>query len=359
MSNNQNFVQAQGEIGQQASVAPVNTGGRQKRDDIQNLPAGLNAGVLYAIIDLGTHEWEYKGNKSMKRLIYIGFEHPQLQQLFYVDDTEKRSTSSRKECSFVISDNSFLYQLITTIKGPMTVAQAKNVPLISLLGATVAVHIENKPGTKDPNKIYDKVKGVMAANNLQMPPNFNPTTPQQFFIIDTDPSGKVIGNHFLTSNFGKLPEYFRERILSSFEGKTHALNGGKFADKIKEDNTSGKQSSAPQQQAIPQAPLGANEVKLPDGRVLTWLSKEYTLEQLSGNGWSIPDMINSGYAKLKTNTPPPPAPKAVPPAPQQSNIPQPPSQTQGQSVQQVSQAPVQQGGSNDVIEGEDDDDLPF
>jgi hypothetical protein len=87
----------------------------QKREDIQILDVGPNPGILYQMVDLGTHYNQTFDKRS--RLLKLVFEFPLLKQLFKVDDTVPRPTVVSQEYTFMLGENSNLKKVIDGAEG--------------------------------------------------------------------------------------------------------------------------------------------------------------------------------------------------------------------------------------------------
>jgi hypothetical protein len=344
-----NTVAPQGEIQGQMVVDDNNS---VKRSDIQNLIHGLNPGVLYAVVDLGTHMEAFQGQApTPTRKIFIGFEHPQLKQLFYEDDTVPRSTVSSIEGSMSLGDKSKLKALINAASGKaLTYDEAKAYNLSHLLGQKFNVNIEITPGKKDPTAFYNKVTGVFSGNGMALPVPFEPEMKYLYFFIDKDKNGNTIGNNFMTSNYANLPNFLRKKILSSKEGMEYAQRGGKFAENPKVEK--GQQAQPQQPQQPQQAVAQQNSVP-----AITMLVNDFTLEQYLGSGWTIESLVQHGKARLNTPAPAPQmqqAPPSGPPAPQQMGAN--PAQVPQQGFAQQSVPPAVNGGN---FLDDNPDDMPF
>lgn len=249
--NNQNsqFVAPTGTI-QGSFTPPPSTNTREKRNDIRNLPAGLNVGTIYAFVDLGTHSESFQGQApSDKRKVYLGFEFPQLKQLFYVDDTEVKSTIASKECTLSFGDRSFLTKAINACESRVVPKdELYSYDLSKLIGKNVAITIETTQGKKDPSKYYDKIIAISALGQMQVPQDYQLELQRLFFFIDTDPQGNVIGRNFMTKNFADLPFFIKKKIMESREGIAYAKRGGKFAQNPKVENQNNQQVNTQGQQ---------------------------------------------------------------------------------------------------------------
>lgn len=231
MSNqNQQFVVPTGQL-QGSFVAPSNTG-KEKRTDIRNLNQGLNPASVYGVVELGTHMESFQGGvPSPKKKIQFMFEFPQLKQLFYVDDTEVKSTSAYKESTISLGNKAFMTTLIKAVAGrAMSANELSTFDISQCLGATIGVNINLVESKKTAGVFYNNVDSVVSLGAMQPGPEFKPENKRLFFFIDRDPQQNVIGNNFMSQNFADLPFFLKKKIMESAEGVAYAQRGGKFAE---------------------------------------------------------------------------------------------------------------------------------
>lgn len=305
MQNN-NETAPMGQITGKVNLNEVSGGNYTKRSDVAMLNHGVNLGVIYGFIDLGTHMESFKGEPAKEqRKLKIQFEHPQLKQLFYEEDTVPRSTASSKDCTFSINEKSFLKLLIDAVLSKtLTVQQAIDYDVAELIGKRVGVSIVHQPKKDNPTVFYEKVSGVVSPNGLQVPHPFEPENKPLFFYIDKQ------GNNFMTQNFADLPKYFRDTIKKSKEGIAHANRGGKFAENPKQEQGQGQQFQ--QQPKQPQQPQQNNAIQEP---ITMTASAQFTRAQYHASGWSDQQLIDSGLAIANKVVEAPPVAFAPPPVP--------------------------------------------
>jgi hypothetical protein len=363
-----NFTAPQGQM-QSSFTAPESNGGKEKRSDIQLLPPGPNSGVIFCVVDLGTH-MESFGNQEPKktRKIKIGYEHPQLKQLFYEEDTEIRSSSTWTEGTYAVNEKSNLRKLIEAVLGKkISDQEAYNFDLSKLIGSKVLVNISHVQGKKDPSRSYEKVLGVMHHGQMPLPANFNPMSDQQLFSIDKN------GDNFTTQNFATLLPFLKKKIMASEEAIAHARRGGKFAhidNSASATNAQQTNNYNNQQQSQPQNSGQNNGQNFPPQqgngiRKFVLTDNSYTLESWKSAGWNEESLVQNGKGHFVEPTPPsapqgPPSPQNLPQGPPS---PQGPPQMQQQQSNNVAQ-PNQNSGfqSNSGFNSnsnEEDDDMPF
>lgn len=310
-----------------------------RRDDIKLLEQGPNVGILYSMIDLGTHYNEHF--KKSSRILRLTFEFPLLRQLFKVDDTETRPTVVSVEHTFQMAERSNLKKFVDGALGRILQPHEykDGYQIGQFLGKTMIVNISHQPSKKDPAKIYERIQTVQGlTEHVRASYAFdwslvNRDNDLQGFLID--PQGLC----FQKDEFAKLPSFIRDKCMDSDEGKAYALNGGVFIEKAAyEGNTKTIQPQAPanapapvQRTAQASIPVSSNIVIGQDGRQLEWLNKDFTYEVMKTSGWQDLGLIENGYAKLHVVVPPtpqtpPPAPVAppAPPAPVAPPVPKAP-----------------------------------
>lgn len=120
-------------------------------------PVGAHPAVLVALIDLGTHNEEYAGQKSSKRKIFFVWELP----------TEKRQDGSShtigKAMTLSFNEKAKMRQLLTSWRGKQF-SKGENYNLSALLGKQAVVTVTHKEvGEKsyaEFNAISPKIKNM-------------------------------------------------------------------------------------------------------------------------------------------------------------------------------------------------------
>lgn len=198
---------------------------REKRDDIQLVPMGGQPAIIYAMINTGTHEEQFK-NESPKMInkIKIKYEFPFHRQLFYKDDTEPTPSVLTQSYTYTISKNkksgkkSNLLLLLEGLFGPIPESNYLTFDLSVLLNLKVMATVQH----------YQKTDGSLGAKIT----NVAPLNPQ--FV---DPNTMIRKNELMIYNvqmgfdtpyFAKLHYYDRETLKKSAEGIKHAQAGGRF-----------------------------------------------------------------------------------------------------------------------------------
>lgn len=347
--NEQQFVAPQGVMSMKMT-APSGFEGKTKRTDIQIFPDGPQPAVIYCVIGLGTHTENYQGTgeKDINK-IYIGFEFPQLKQLFYVEDTEPRSTIMSIESSYSMGPKSKLRAVCEAAIGRKFNGdnEAYNYDVSQLIGAKVLVNVITKYRKAD-NTPYNSIGSVIPLGSYPLPPNFNPEIEYNVFGIDQE------GNNFKTMNYAKVPLNLKKIILESKEAKDYIARGGVFA-KLPDNY---QQTQTPQQSypATPAPPTPAPAPVQNAGPKFVLLDTQFTLEQWKAANWTEEMLVQNGKGKWEYPTPPSPSQMAPPPAAPAAPA---PPQAPLSSQPLAQQVELQQQAQDWLSEDDDDDDCPF
>ena len=273
---------------------------KEKNDNLQLVPQGMHAAIIYGVINVGTQDGEYQGKATANNKLKLVFEIPGHRQLYWKDDTVPSPSAMIMDYNYTVSKNkksgkkSKLLELIETLYGPLQESQYLTFDISQLAGLKVFVTVGH----------YTKNDGTTGAKIVSVSP-FNP----QFM----DPNSLVLTNKmqiysvqmgFENMSYAQLPFFYRNLIKESHEGKAFAAAGGRFvkldeAGNIVVDDGSNNYTTAP---------LGK----------LVMLNPAYTYEQLKGAGWTDQAMIDNGYARRDAPAPiptPAPMPQYQAPAP--------------------------------------------
>ena len=326
-----------------------------KRDDVKLLEVGVNVGILYSMIDLGTHYNDYF--KKRQRLIRLTFEFPFLKQLFRTTDTEERPTVVSMEETYQMAPKSNLKKFCDGALGRVLSEHEYSKGQFDIgqfLGKVMIVNIINKPSKKDPTVIYnniDSVNGITERVKSMYKVDWHlvqRTNPLQGFMIGD-------GSNFATTRFSSLPHFIREKLKESDEGKIYAQNGGVFAEPEENEITNTAQQVAQPVQRTPlqteiQTPISQG-VPVSPSRTLVWLNQTYTYAQLTAKGWTDDLLVENGYAKWEEALAP--MPPAVPQVPEVPQVPQVPNAPITQSTNPVEMRIDGDGNLADLSQGAD------
>lgn len=380
--------------------------GKERLETIQLLPEGPAVAILVNAIDIGTHETNFKDDKTglnkVQRKIHLTFEFNGYKQYFYVGDTEMLPTTINKDYTFSIAryektkNCTKLLEIIEQMIGRKLNTQAEwdAFDVSSLLGMPFVCQITQ-------NSWNDKTSGVLKyGNDISSFAPYNPNIynfPAEHFQRTANLVAFSIDAHGFNSPVVDLiPGWIKGKIRKSHEFTEYAAKGGKlYGDEAPTGSTPAPQQFANSfaqgaNQAMAQAPAFAQNgfqqanqtppapafapAPAPAPAVPTrkWLNETYTYEQMIANGWNDQQLIDNGYMVMEVPAPAlPPAPTQLPPLP--ANIPAPfaqnanaapiiPAQAFQQAPQgQFQQAPAVQNNFAPAAASNDSppDDLPF
>lgn len=308
-------------------TAPVAAGGADKLE-VEKIPQGFQLCTLYGISDLQTQN---SGEYGPKHKIGLMFEFPQQLRVFYEGDPAKPS-ASYLERTRSMHEKASLRALVKGMMGRgMTDKEAETFDLTSLLGKSFVANIVHS------------VDGKYA--NID---TLSPLTEQscKMFGLNTPSDASRINDLFFwdgsqgyqSENFKSLPNFIRDKIKESVEGKTHAASGGTFAEPEPREGSSSNQN-------------------VPAKKKLIMIDKQYTYEQYAQT-WTDEQLVAAGHARWDEPVTPPtpvpsspqgPGPSAPAPAPQQVSsapAPVPPVTPTPPSVPPVKKVMVMKNGSN-------------
>jgi hypothetical protein len=169
------------------------------------IPAGTYLARCYSMVEIGTVEEEFNGEKKWVHKVRITWELPTELKVFSEEKGEQPQAIS-KEFSLSMHEKSTLRAFLTAWRGKgFTEDEAKAFDITVLLGVPCMLSIVHEPGKKDPSKIYEKISSVSRLmKGMECPPQINPSF--EFSLSEFD-----------NEKFLKLPEFIREKIKSSKE----------------------------------------------------------------------------------------------------------------------------------------------
>jgi len=286
----------------------IHNTGKKKNENIQILEAGPNPGILYALVDEGTHYNKYFDKTS--RTLRLIFEFPLLKQLFMEGDTELRPTVVSQEYTFILAEKSNLKKMIDGAEGRIVQpSEYKNGwNLGKYLGRTFMVNIVNKQNKKDPSIYHNNIGGISAlTDSLKAKYNFNweevvKSNDLVSFMIDEE------GECFTSEAYQKLPNYLRKKTRESEEGHAYSARGGVFAERDSSENGNNKgngNSNAPAPQSPTATPPKAS------GPIKRMISTDFSYEGYIKAGWTDAQLVEHGHMEI-IEPPQPKAPKSAP-----------------------------------------------
>ena len=171
----------------------------------ENPPTGMHNARCYRVIDLGTHEGEYQGQKNIKREVMIGWEIDEL-----MSDGKRFTVSGFYTAS--LNEKAKLRAMLTSWRGKaFTEAELDGFDLENVLGAPCMVNlVANDKGKVVVSSVSPLPKGMTA---IEL------TNTITHFSLD----------NFDEQAFSLLSDGLKKKIMESPEYKNH-VSGGHVAD---------------------------------------------------------------------------------------------------------------------------------
>lgn len=170
------------------------------------VPAGSHVARCYSMIQIGTVEQEYLGDKKILHKVMIDFELPLETAVFKEGDAEKPFVIS-KEYTLSFNEKSTLRKHLESWRGKaFTDSEAANFDITKLVGATCMINVVHK-ASADGTKTYANLSSISPMpKGLQCPEQVNPTR-----ILAYDSWNQDV--------FMALPEWLADKISSTPEYK--------------------------------------------------------------------------------------------------------------------------------------------
>lgn len=171
------------------------------------IEAGNYVARCYKMIEIGTCEEEFKGEKKQMHKVRIGWELPTELKIFNPEKGEQPCVIE-KEYTLSLSEKANLRKDLQSWRGKaFTDEEAESFDITKLLGVPCMLNIIHVQGKKDPTKTYQAIGSVSPIpKGLVCPPQVNET-----FIFDFE--------NFDESKFNSLPEFIRDQIAKTPEYK--------------------------------------------------------------------------------------------------------------------------------------------
>ena len=314
-------------------TAPAQEQSSKVRQNLQLPEEGPQQAILIGLVDMGTISKSFNGQppKDVRQIMCI-FEYPELKQLVYEDDTEKRSFIKYEEMTYSTFEKANFFKVIDAVNnGKYPKTEYDRINLFDFVGGRLFTSISHVKDKNNPDITYANIDSYMKVGKLPQPENFISDGNRYMFYIDAE------GKNFNTENFAELPKFLREKIMKSHEAIAYKSKGGVFAEPIE------RQTQQPTSQAPAPAPAPA-EFEVPQG--YSFVDKMGTglkYADYRKSGWKNQQLLAQGFL-VKNETPAAPTPSPVQTAP-------PPAP--------VAPAPTADASNYDPFGDESDDDLPF
>ena len=314
-------------------TAPAQEQTSKVRQNLQLPEEGPQQAILIGLIDMGTISKSFNGQppKDVRQIMCI-FEYPELKQLVYEDDTEKRSFIKYEEMTYSTFEKANFFKVIDAVNnGKYPKTEYDRINLFDFVGGRLFTSISHVKDKNNPDITYANIDSYMKVGKLPQPENFISDGNRYMFYIDAE------GKNFNTENFAELPKFLREKIMKSHEAIAYKSKGGVFAEPIE------RQNQQPTSQAPAPAPAPA-EFEVPQGySFVDKMGTGLSYADYRKSGWKNQQLLAQGFL-VKNETPAAPTPSPVQTAP-------PPAP--------VAPAPTADASNYDPFGDESDDDLPF
>lgn len=186
-----------------AIIAKSNGGGNIER---KTVPAGNHVARCYGMIQIGTVEQEYMGEKKKLHKVMVDFELP-LETAVFKEGEEAKPFVISKDFTLSFNEKSTLRKMLESWRGKaFTDQEAANFDITKLVGAPCMLNIVHK-ASADGTKTYANITGITPIpKGLQCPEQINPTR-----VLAYDAWNQEL---FMT-----LPEWLADKISSTPEYK--------------------------------------------------------------------------------------------------------------------------------------------
>ena len=314
-------------------TAPAQEQSSKVRQNLQLPEEGPQQAILIGLVDMGTISKSFNNQppKDVRQIMCI-LEYPELKQLVYEDDTEKRSFIKYEEMTYSTFEKANFFKVIDAVNnGKYPKTEYDRINLFDFVGGRLFTSISHVKDKNNPDITYANIDSYMKVGKLPQPENFISDGNRYMFYIDAE------GKNFNTENFAELPKFLREKIMKSHEAIAYKSKGGVFAEPIE------RQNQQPTSQAPAPAPAPA-EFEVPQGySFVDKMGTGLSYADYRKSGWKNQQLLAQGFL-VKNETPAAPTPSPVQTAP-------PPAP--------VAPAPTADASNYDPFGDESDDDLPF
>ncbi|MFA7361989.1 MAG: hypothetical protein WC139_13235 [Candidatus Kapaibacterium sp.] len=179
----------------------------KKSGDFKQVEPGTYVARCYSMIEIGTVETEYNGEKKKAHKVNITWELPTELDVF---DTEKGQEPFVISKTYTLSmhEKSTLRKDLESWRGKgYTDEEAKAVDITKLLGQPCILSLIHQPGKADPTRNYVVISGISKLMKGQ-------DCPEQL-----NPMRVLSYDNFDWNVFDKLSDYMKDKIKSSDEFK--------------------------------------------------------------------------------------------------------------------------------------------
>jgi hypothetical protein len=165
-------------------------------------PAGLHPAICYAIIDMGTHQENFKGNVSNKPKVKFCFEFPTLPEQVFDETRGPQRLSIMQDYNFYSDEKANLCKMLKQWRGVAKIDLAKDLP--AYLGQSCQVMVVH---TQKDDITY---ANIAASGTMIMPPTANYGAPKNNPILfDLD--------KFSWQQFHSLWAFIQKKVRESLD----------------------------------------------------------------------------------------------------------------------------------------------
>ena len=166
------------------------------------MPQGNYVARCYQMIEIGTVEEDYQGEKKTAKKVRLGFEFPTELKVFKEENGEQPYVLS-KEFTLSMHEKSSLRKFLEAWRGKAFADhEAKSFDITVLMGKACMINVVHKDSDKGTRALISTV-GAMP-KGLECPPQINPTFLLSYDAWDDD-------------KFQSLPDFIKDKIKSSKE----------------------------------------------------------------------------------------------------------------------------------------------
>ncbi len=171
------------------------------------IPAGNYIARCYQMIQIGTVEEEYLGEKKRQHKVRIGWELPNELKVFNTEKGEQPCVIS-SEYTLSLHEKSSLRKMLASWRGKdFTPDEAKCFDITKLVGVPCMLNIIHKASETNPSAIYERIAGVSPMpKGVPCPPQINSNLKLEYDTFDYEV-------------FNALPDFIRTKIQTSEEYK--------------------------------------------------------------------------------------------------------------------------------------------
>jgi hypothetical protein len=181
---------------------------KKESGDFVQVEPGTYVARCYSMIEIGTIETEFNGEKKKAHRVSITWELPTELAVFHEDKGPEPFVVS-KEYTLSMHEKATLRKDLESWRGKAyTEEETKRFDVTKLLGQACMLSVVQEAGKKDPTRNYVKVSSVSKiVRGMECPPQINPTRLLCFESFDE----KV---------FNSLSDYMKDKVRSSDEYKS-------------------------------------------------------------------------------------------------------------------------------------------